>query len=219
MHRRAMVAAAIVCLCIWPVSAEQGRGMSSAPLELIVKFSRDSEAGRRVERLLREGSQDLSGLAEAEAQLEAATGIPLTRERITSGREILFSIPERPLLEKIEDAAAQRADLESAELQELQSGNPMLPGARLRVRFRVSSGAFELLEGARDEAARSDAVRALTAEIAAGSGVPVTGVAQPQGTLELTVDRQALLEALSARVNDVDDVDYAQPNATMQIMK
>ena len=216
---RRSVALVIACLLGSPLSAAQGGGMSSAPLELIVKFSSTSDAGRRVELLLHEGSQDLGSLADAEVQLETATGVALTRERITSGREIVFSIPERPLLEKVERGVARRADVESVELEALQSGNPFLPSARLRVRFRPSSGAFERVNRAHGDDARADDVRELAAEIGAASGVPVIGVAQPQGVLELVVDRPALLETLSTRVNDLDEVDYAQVNATMQIMK
>jgi len=219
MRTRGTVAAIIACLFTWPVSGEQGRAMASAPLELIVKFSSTSEAGRRVERLLSQGSQDLGGLAEAEAQLETSTGVPFTRQRITSGREILFSIPERPLLERVEKSVARRADVDSAELVALQNGNPRLPVAQLRVRFEDSSDARELLERAYDDGSDAERVRALTNEIASASGIPVSGVVDPHGVLILVVERRALLETLSARVNDLGDVDYAQPNATMQIMK
>ena len=214
-----MAAALVACLSAWPASAEDGRGAPSPPLELIVKFSRDSDTGRRVERLLREGSQDLGGLAEAQAQLEKSIGIALERERITSGREILFSIPERPLLETVEASAARRPDVASTAIETLQAGNPRLPEARLVIRFVSSSEAYAALERADDADVPSDSARTLAKAIGASSGVPVAGVAQPHGALALTVDRQALLATLSARIGNLEDVDYAQPNAPMQIMK
>ena len=206
--------AALAMIGLVAAAAAQGPGMTPANLEIIVKFTNDSEPGRRIERLLSEGSQDLGGLAEAEAALEASTGVPLTRERITSGREIVFSIPERPLLETVQKEVARRADVESTSIETLQSDNPNLPAAELVVRFRESSDAFAALSGSRDDGAQT-----LADAIANASGVPLTGVARGRGELALGVDRAALLASLSARLNDRDDVDYAQPNATMQIMK
>ncbi len=211
---------ALIAGCMMaPVGAEAARASASITLEVIVKFADDSDAGRRVERALRGHPQDLSGLADLRSRLHRSTGFVLEPERVTSGRELIFRVPEEPLLESVRQTLAERTDVTLAELVAIQSENPRLAQSMLRVRFREPGDAFDLLTKAYGEQAYSERVQALTAELSAPSGVPVLGAPEADAGLAVTVDRYALLEKLVERLNAMDEVEYAQPNTTVQIMK
>ena len=64
-----MRSALIACCLVAFVPVEAALAFRSIPLEIIVKFADDSDAGRRVERILREHPQDLNALAELRDRL------------------------------------------------------------------------------------------------------------------------------------------------------
>ena len=113
----------------------------------------------------------------------------------------------------------KRAEVASAELIAIQNENPRLPENLLLLHFRASSDESALLENATSESAYAERVQALATKLCAASGVPVLGRPQAPAALAVTVDRYALLEKLVTRLHDLDDVDYAQPNSTIQFMK
>jgi hypothetical protein len=140
-------------------------------------------------------------------------------ERVTSGREVIFRVPEKRALEKVKQTVSMRPEIASAELSVIQNENPRLPESVLLLRFRESSDESELLRKAYAEDAYNERVQTLTTTVCAASDVPVLGAAQASAGLAVTVDRYALLEKLVARLNELNDVDYAQPNSTVQFMK
>ena len=90
------------CCVLAPAWSDADLGSRSINLEIIVKFSPDSDTGRRVDRILEKNPINLSGLSELQGSLQRLTGFELIPDRITSGREVIFRIPEKPLLEKVE---------------------------------------------------------------------------------------------------------------------
>ena len=202
-----------------PAWSDSGLASRSINLEIIVKFSHDSDAGQRIDRILEEHPLDLSELADLRERLHRSTGFVLTAERITSGREVIFRIPEKPLLEAVQQTVTKRAEVASAELIAIQSENPRLAENLLLVHFRASSDESALLENAHSEGAYAGRVQALATKLCAASGVPVLGRPEVRAALAVTVDRYTLLEKLVARLNNLDYVDYAQPNSTIQFMK
>ncbi len=207
------------CCMTVQASSETSAAAQSIALEIIVKFTGDSDPGRRVDRTLREHPTDLSGLVRLQTRLHRSTGIALEPERITSGAELIFRVPEEPLLEAVKQTVIRNAAVSSARLVAIQHGNPRLPEARLLLHFREASEEAELLEKALGEPAYGDRVQALATRLCSPSGVPVRGVAEVQPALAVTVDRHTLLQKLVAQLNELEYVDYAQPNATVQFMK
>ncbi len=205
------------CMSVQATSETRAAAQSIA-LEIIVKFTGGSDPGRRVDRILREHPTDLSELAGLQARLHRATGIALEPQRITSGAELIFRIPEEPLLEAVRQTASRNAQVSSVRLVAIQHENPRLPEARLLLHFRGSSEAAGLLEKALGEPAYREHVQALATRLCSPSGIPVRGTAQAQSALAVTIDRRALLQKLSARLRALEYVDYAQPNATVQFM-
>ncbi len=98
----------------------------------------------------------------------------------------------------------------------MQHDNPRLPQTQLLLRFHGSSEAARLLEKTLDEPAYRQRVQALATRLCEPSGVPVRGAAQAQSVLAVTIHRRAFLQKLSAQLNELEYVDYAQPNATVQ---
>ncbi len=190
----------------------------SIALEIIVKFADDSEPGRRVQRVLQEHPADLSGLAPLQARLHRATGVALEPEGITSGAELIFRIPQEPLLERVRQTVSRNTQVSSARLVTMQHDNPRLPQTQLLLQFHGSSEAARLLEKTLDEPAYRQRVQALATRLCRPSGVPVRGAAQAQSVLAVTLHGRAFLQKLSAQLNELEYVDYAQPNATAQFM-
>ena len=143
----------------------------------------------------------------------------LIPERVTSGRELIVGIPEQPLLEKVRDVVVERTDVSRVELVSLQTENPRIAQAQLLIGFRQLSDAAKLLEDGYGENGYAERVQALASELSAPSGVPVRGVSRDGAELALVVDRFALLETIVAQVKALEDVEYAQPNATVGIMR
>ena len=199
-------------------TGETGVAAQSITLEIIVKFTGDSDPGRRVDRILREHPTDLSGLARLQARLHRSTGVALEPERITSGAEVIFRIPEAPLLEAVKQTVSRNAAVSSAVLVAIQRENPRLPKARLLLHFREASEEAGLLEKAVGEPAYRERVQVLATRLCSPSGVPVRGIAEAGSALAVTIDRHALLQKLAAQLNALEYVDYAQPNATVQFM-
>jgi hypothetical protein len=189
----------------------------SIALEIIVKFSDDSDTGRRVARILREHPQDLSGLVALRDELHRSTSFVLTPERVTSGRELILGVPEKPLLESVAQTVTKRPQVTAAELVAIQEENPRLPQHMLLVHFRASGNEVELLGKARGRKAGDGRVQALAAELCAPSGVPVLGAPGADDALAVTVDRYTVLEQIASRLTALEDVDYAQPNTTVGI--
>lgn len=211
---------ALIAWCmITTVAAQVDVQPGSAVLEVIVKFDDASEAGRLIDRYIDRNSQDLGELAEIGDQLHAATGFVLTPERVTSGRELVVGVPERPLMERVRDVVVERAEVSTAELVTAESENPRRAQVQLLVRFRQLSDEAELLANTSGEDAHDQRVQALANELCAPSGVPVRGVSKSQGELAVLVDRFAVLETVVAQLNGLDDVKYAQPNATVRILR
>lgn len=208
--------ALLACAVMTPVEAQTEVQTRSITLEIIVKFSGDSEAGGLVDRFIEENAQDPSELAGIVDQLHASTGVLFTPERVTSGRELIVGIPEQPLLEKVREIVVEHAEVSEAELVAAQSDNPLLAQRQLLVRFRQLTEQAELMEAAYGDEAYKERVQALATTLCAPSGVPVHGVPKPQATLAVIVDRFALLEMLVKQLNSLDYVEYAQPNATVQ---
>ena len=200
----------------WP---ESGLASQSTNLEIIVKFSDDSDAGHRVDRVLAKDPMDLDDLAEFQEELHRSTGYMLIPQRISSGREVIFGIPEKPLLERIEQTVAKRPEIASTDLVAVQNDNPRLPEELLLLRFHASSDETALLENAYNDNAYAMRVQTLATELCAASGVPVIGTPHARTALAITLDRYALLEQLVARLHELDYVDYAQPNSIVQLMK
>ncbi|GMQ74955.1 MAG: hypothetical protein BMS9Abin01_0198 [Gammaproteobacteria bacterium] len=201
-------------------SGDTGLASQSVTLEVIVKFTDDSEPGRRVDRILKEHPADLSGLADLQARLHRSTGVVLEPERITSGGELIFRIPEEPLLEIVKQTVTRRAQVSSAKLVAIQHGNPRLPESLLLLHFRESSQETELLEKAYGApTVYRERVQVLATELSGPSGVPVRGTAEAESALAVTVDRHTLLQKLVAQLSGLAYVDYAQPNSTVQFMK
>jgi hypothetical protein len=201
------------------ILADSHLGSRSVTLEMIVKFADDSDAGRRIGRIIKEHTGDPSMLTGVQEHLRQSTGFVLIPERITSGRELILRIPEKPALEKVKQTLAKRPEVVSAELAAIQSDNPRLAESMLLLRFGESGDENELLQKAYADDAYGARVQVLATELCAGSDVPVLGNAQESAVLTISLDRYALLEQLTARLNALDDVDYAQPNSTVQFMK
>lgn len=218
LSRWAGVALLTGCL-VTSAEAQVEIAVQSAVLEIIVKFSDASEAGRLVNRYIDKNFQDLGELAEIADQLHASTGFVLTPERVTSGRELVVGIPERPLLEKVRAAVIERAEVSAAEIVTIQTNNPRLTQAQLLVSFRQLTDEAELLKNAFGEDTYDERVRALAAELCAPSGVPVHGDSESGDVLAVIVNRFDLLETIVAQLKSLDYVDYAQPNATVQIVR
>lgn len=219
LSSRFIGATLLACCLIGTAMADSARASPSITLEIIVKFSDDSDTGRRVDRILREHPEDLSGLTDLPGQLRRSTGFVLTPERVTSGRELIIRVPEKPLLETVKQTVTKRQEVSAAKILATQDENPRLPESLLLLHFRESGGEAELLKKAYGAKAYQGRVQALATELCAPSGVPVRGTAETGSGLAVTVDRSALLEEVVARLNDLDDVDYAQPNSTVQFMK
>jgi len=212
-------AALLGCCVLSPAWSDSGLASQSTNLEVIVKFSHDSDAGRRVERILSKDPMDLDDFAEAQKDLGRSTGYVLIAQRISSGREVIFGIPEKPLLERIEQTVAKRPEIANTELVAVQNDNPRLAEELLLLRFHASSDESALLGNAYDDDAYAERVQALATELCAASGVPVIGTPHSPTALAITLDRHALLEQLVARLHELDYVDYAQPNSIVQFMK
>jgi len=161
---------------------------------------------------------DLSGLAGLQARLHRATGVALEPERITSGAELIFRILEQRLLEAVRQTVSRNAQVSSTALVAIQRENPHLPETLLLLHFRETSEEAGLLEKALGEPAHRERVQALATRLCSPSGVPVRGSAEAQSALAVTIDRHALLQILSAQLNELETVDYAQPNTTVQFM-
>jgi hypothetical protein len=211
--------ALLTCGMTLVTAADTKLSSPSITLEIIVKFSRDSNAGHRIDGILKDHPEDLSGLGDLQEQLHHSTGFMLTPVRITSGRELLLRIPEDPLLERIKESLSKRPEVLSAELIAIQDENPRLAESMLLVRFHPSADESTLLNKAHAEAVYAGRVQALALQLCATCDVPVLGSAQAGAGLGLTVDRHALLEKLVTRLNNLADVDYAQANSTLQLMK
>ncbi|TFH47171.1 MAG: hypothetical protein E4H01_08720 [Lysobacterales bacterium] len=215
-----MIAVALLaCGMLLVAAADTKLSSPSIALEIIVKFSRDSDAGRRIDGILKDHPEDLSRLGDLQEQLRQSIGFMLTPVRVTSGRELLVRIPEDPLLERIKESLSKRPEVLNTELIAIQDENPRLAESMLLVRFHPSADESALLNKAYAEAVYAGRVQALALQLCAASDVPVLGSAQAGAGLGLTVDRYALLEKLVTRLNNLADVDYAQANSTVQLMK
>jgi hypothetical protein len=215
---RCLGVALLGCCMSVQASGDSGLAAQSIALEIIVKFASDSDPGRRVDRILGEHPTDVSGLARLQARLHRATGVALEPERITSGAELIFRVPEEPLLETVRKTVSGHPEVSSATLVAIQRDNPRLPETMLLLHFRETSEEAGLLEKALGEPAYRERVQALATALCGPSGVPVRGIAEAESALAVTVDRHALLQKLVTQLNGLEYVDYAQPNATVQFM-
>lgn len=214
-----MVATLPAFALVAPASAESGPIPAPVGLEILVKFTDASDAHRRVKRSLDEYPQNLSTLAAVGDRLHRSTGFVLIPERVTSGAEIIVRVSERPLLETVMKTVSERQEVSSVELVELQRRNPYLPRSQLLLRFRETGDESNLLARAYTDQTYAGRVQALTTKLCAASGVPVLGSPETGAALAVTVDRNALMEMLVPRLNELDYVDYAQPNSNVRIMK
>lgn len=214
----AVVAALPGCGMVATASAESGPPPRSTNLEIIVKFSDASDAGQEVQRTLDQQPQDSSTLAALRDRLYRSTGFVLIPERVTSGAELIVRVSERPLLETVMNTVTGKEEVSGAKLVESQQQNPRLPQALLLLHFREYSDEAVLLAKAYGDQAYAGRVQALTTKLCAESGVPVLGNPETASVLAVTVDRHALLRTLVSQLNDLDYVDYAQPNSTVQFM-
>lgn len=222
-HRTSFLRRIAVTLvgCCLGVSAGGASNPSvpSITLEVIVKFAADSDPGRLVQQALKENPTDLRGLTDIQGRLHAATGITMEAQRITSGAELLFRIPEQPLLETVRRSLGQQPSVSATRLMAVQHDNPNLPEGLLVVEFRESSDEAALVEQGRGDPGSAEQLQALAVRLCSPSGVPVRGEAGTDTELIVTVDRAGLLRKLVAQLNDLDYVDYAQANTGVQIMK
>jgi len=214
-----MVATSPAFALVAPASAESGPIPAPVGLEILVKFTDSSDAHRRVKRSLDEYPQNLSTLAAVGDRLHRSTGFVLIPERVTSGAEIIVRVSERSLLETVMKTVSERQEVSSLELVELQRRNPYLPRSQLLLRFRETGDESNLLARAYTDQTYAGRVQTLTTNLCAASGVPVLGSPETGAALAVTVDRIALMEMLVPRLNELDYVDYAQPNSNVQIMK
>jgi hypothetical protein len=207
--------------CCLSVSAGGASNPSSpsVTLEVIVKFARDSDPGRLVQQALKENPTDLRGLADVQEKLHASTGVAMEAQRITSGAELIFRIPEQALLDTVRRTVDGHPDVSATRLMAVQHENPNLPESLLVLEFRESSDAAGLMREAHGDPSHANQLQELATRLCDPSGVPVRGDVGTNAEMIVTVDRPALLRKLVAQLSDLEYVDYAQANTSMQIMK
>ena len=191
----------------------------SVTLEVIVKFERDSDPGRLVQQTLAAHPTDLRGFTDVQENLHATTGVAMEAQRITSGAELIFHIPEKPLLDTVRQTLERDRAVSSIRMMAVQHENPNLPEGLLVLEFPESSDEAELIGKARVDPGHAEQLQKLATALCDPSGVPVRGDIGTGTGLIVTVDRPALLRKLVAQLNDLEYVDYAQANVAVQIMK
>jgi hypothetical protein len=191
----------------WLAAATPPAVSQSSGDQVIVKFREQSEAGQILSRLDLGAIADPAGdvrLTEVARELGERIGVPLRLESLTSGRELLLGIDYRQLAGALAERLRGRADIASVAVADPGRADE---APRLEVEFEPESAFAKLLEtGPR-----------VALEPAAGLGEIQAEVAtSDRSRAVLTLDRDALMSAVLARIEADPDVLYAQSNLRMR---
>jgi hypothetical protein len=184
----------------------------NVPGELIVKCAPDSDAGRLVERLLREDPNALQALDATLASLADRVGLPLTLERLTSGAELLLRLDAEELLRRLEGSVAVRPEVQAVKLIAGDpQASPLQPGAHLFVEFAEASRTAATLAQSPGEEVMRELITSMTGD----SDIPVVGTRVSDRALALYPNYAALLALFKRRLEALPEVDYVQVNIVM----
>ena len=185
--------------------------------DLIVKFTDAREVGAVAARVLggeAAAERQLPPLAE---RLSKDLGVPLRALRVTSGRELVFSLDREALLASLTRRVRQDPDVKRT--QPRTEPKTVLPPAEIAVVVQCvpDSDAGQLLLRTARYGTRGDhEVEALVARLAEGVVPQPSGRVNERAELILTLDIAALTVQLVERFKQRADVEYAQVSQIAQ---
>jgi hypothetical protein len=195
---------------IWLVTAPSQARSERGNDQVIVKFTAQSEAGRALAQMdlatIGQPAED-ARLNEIARAFGERIGIPVRLENLTSGRELLLAVDQERLAAALAERLRQRDDVRSVEVADpAEAGAPRL--------------AVELEPGSALAATVAREPRVALDPLPGTGGSPVAVEAAVQ-SLEgdravLTLDLDALVSGLVARLEAEPDVQYAQRNLRLR---
>lgn len=184
--------------------------------EVIVRFSSDGQIGLAIAESLGKGGEPNADVERFAARLSKETGVPFEAVRLTSGRELILELRTEGLLAELERHVSKAPDVAACRRTTDKRSSPYRRDEVL-VSFAEDSRSYAELSRIEPSTGRPDpALAELTASLVAGFDYPVTPRRLPSGEFMLSIDVNALTNALVSTLSERDDVDYAQPNFIMR---
>lgn len=211
------IKAAAITLCVIGCSvASEEAPQPEFVAEIIVRFSADQPIGGAIADSINKGGELSSDINRLTAALSDETGVPLVAQRITSGHELILQVRSDPLLVELEQHVADQEDVAECHRTSDQHSTPYRRD-EVVVSFEQGSKRYAILQELELSSDRSDpALVEFTETLTRGFDYPVTPRRLPSGELALSIDTGLLTTQLVEALSRRDDVDYAQPNFTMQ---
>lgn len=191
---------------MWLIAATSHAWSESSGDQVIVKFTSESEAGQILSQMnlaaIGDPAEDARVVGVAQ-DFSQRIGIPLRLERLTSGRELLLAVDHQALASALAERLRQREDVTGAEVADPGSAGE---APRLAVEFRPESAFAEMVAGGSRVALEGPGRSEIEALVQSSK----------RDRAILTLDPDALMSTLLARIEADPNVQYAQPNLRLR---
>ncbi|MGI9287994.1 MAG: hypothetical protein ACR2P1_21595 [Pseudomonadales bacterium] len=180
---------------------------------MIVKFAADHAINGEVSTLLARSASTSKRIKNLVTELGNTLGVPLRFQRITSGREVIVDVSRAAAREQLAAHLVDSPDVRGADvLCDQEKTPPLEPNDELVVSFNPATAPYKVVM----QAAPGTSMQALVNSLASDTPYRLLGRALPDKRLALRLDLAQSVTLLAKKMNELAEVDYAQPNFTVQ---
>ena len=190
------------------------RNPQTAMAELIVKFVAGSEAQQVVSAAVEEGVERNAGLVRLTQTWSDQLNVPLQAQRVTSGRELVWSVDINAMAQQVAAHLQRREDVQRAMpmATDPATQGPGHRNPKVLIEFTPDSNAAKTLAKALQESSESSAaLQGLAESVGDDLGLPLTMQPEQVQRLVLSVEMESVIAELVDRLRQHSDVEYAQP--------
>jgi hypothetical protein len=207
--------AALMGACIALGAAGQQPAAPARPGagEIIVKFSPNSRADAEVVRAATESDVPSAAVESQVSSLGRELGVPLDAKRLGSGGTVIVALQDAELPEAIAKRIRQAKFVQNVRIAAKSEGVP----TNIEVELASDSAEASTLKQRTSDDEQSAAVKSIADKLERASGLPLKGVVDASGRLVLTIEVDAAIDQLVARLNKRPGIQYAQPNRSYRV--
>ncbi len=207
--RMCLLCAAVVFAC-GPAFSENAKPEG----EMIVKFAAEHPINAEILTLLTHNESSSERVKQLVREIGDELGVALRFERITSGREVVINIPREKALEQLATQLAATSGVDRVKILCAQEKTaPFESYDELVVSFDPDTSSYQAAEAvAQRDNSPERSVQALINELTETTPYELDGRVLPDKRLALRLDLAQTASRLASQLNDLGDVEYAQPN-------
>ncbi len=183
--------------------------------EVVVKFVECSSFNHSIQAATARGLSESPDLNAQVDVLSEQLNIPFTAQRLTSGGELVIGLGVQDVLDGFAAKIEPLPDVEQVEVRVDPSNNPFNRRDEVIISFKPGSDAFKAWQDA-EKTGQEQTVSRLLQSLQQHASSQLSGRLLPDGRVAVAIDFYTMTGELAEKLNELSEVEYAQPNYIMR---